>query len=66
MKALCLFCALLVLTGCGPRKQDYNRYKIITEGPVMLKLDTSTGQTWRWVPDYTGNSGSWKQVQTEP
>ena len=67
MKALCLLCALFALTGCKPKQQaGYNRYKIITKGPVMLKLDTETGTTWRWVADYSGNGGTWKPVQTEP
>jgi hypothetical protein len=66
MKAVCVLCALVALTACQPKQDKYNRYKIITEGPVMLKLDTETGQTWRWVPDYSGNGGTWKVVQTEP
>ena len=66
MRLACLFCSLLILNGCSDRQHSYNRYKIITNGPVMLKLDTQTGQTWRWVPDYSGNGGSWKSVQTEP
>jgi hypothetical protein len=32
----------------------------------MLKLDTETGETWRWAPDYSGTGGTWKVVKTEP
>jgi hypothetical protein len=66
MKAVYALSALILLVSCQPQRQKPNRYQIITEGPVMLKLDTETGQTWRWVTDYTGNGGTWKAVQTEP
>ncbi len=55
--------AFLALTSCQPQ---HDRYKIVTQGPIILKMDTETGQSWLWVPDYSGNSGSWKAVQTEP
>jgi hypothetical protein len=66
MKTVCVLCALVALTACQPKQDKYNRYQIITQGPVMLKLDTETGQTWCWVSDYSGNGGTWKVVQTEP
>jgi hypothetical protein len=63
MKTVCVLCALIALTGCQP-KQD--RYKIITQGSIILKMDTETGDTWRWAPDYSGTGGTWKAVKTEP
>ena len=63
MKTVLVFCALLALAGCQPRQ---DRYQIVTQGTLIWKLDTETGQSWRWVPDYSGNGGTWKAVQTEP
>jgi hypothetical protein len=66
MKTVLVLCALVALTACQP-KQD--RYKIITQGPVILKIDTETGQSWRWMPErdpLSQGGGSWQPVTPTP
>ena len=63
MKTVCVLCAVIAIAGCQPQ---HERYKITTEKSIIIKMDTDTGQSWRWVPDYSGNGGTWKAVQTEP
>jgi hypothetical protein len=44
MKTLCALCALALLTGCQPKP---DRYKVISENGIIIKVDTETGQSWR-------------------
>jgi hypothetical protein len=64
MKALSIFCAVIVLAGCEPEQHD--RYKIVTQGPLTFKVDTKTGQSWRWVPTSIDGGGKWEPVQNAP
>jgi uncharacterized protein YcfL len=61
MKALCFLFALLLI-GCEAKE---DRYKIITQGSVIMKIDTKTGQAWKWEPSFSG-AGEWKPIQNPP
>ncbi len=61
MKLLTIFLALLLIA-CE-EKQD--RYKIVTQGTLIMKIDTKTGKSWKWHPDVDGG-GEWQPVQEPP
>jgi hypothetical protein len=58
VKLLCVFFALLLIA-C---EEKQNRYQIITQGAVIMKIDTKTGKSWKWQPSRDGG-GEWRLVQ---
>ena len=60
MKILCLLFGLLLIA-CEAKE---DRYKIVTQGSLVMKIDTKTGQAWKWEPGSDG--GEWKPVQNPP
>jgi hypothetical protein len=40
MKAVLIFCCLVVLAGCAPR------YQVTSDSGIAWKLDTKTGDLW--------------------
>jgi len=58
-----VLCALVALTGCEPKLE---RYKIVTQRSVILKIDSETGQSWCWVPNENSPGGMWKSIPNAP
>jgi hypothetical protein len=61
MRTLAACCALILLFGCDNANES-DRYQIVTNGPVMMKIDKKTGQSWKWKPSVDGG-GEWELIQ---
>ena len=53
---------MAMMTACQPPRE---RYRIIMERSVIMKIDTETGQSWCWVANYNGGGGTWKAIPTD-
>ncbi|MFL6584475.1 MAG: hypothetical protein ACJ8KU_08145 [Chthoniobacterales bacterium] len=63
MKLIALLIGLVVLAFVASGCQQKERYKIVSEGGVIMKIDTDTGQSWRWTSD-GGPGGRWAPIDT--
>jgi hypothetical protein len=56
MKTVYMLCALAALTSCQPKVP---RYVIADHQVVIIKMDTKTGESWRWHAD------GWKPIPVQ-
>jgi hypothetical protein len=54
-------CAFTLLVACDSN-QEQDRYQIVTQGAVIMKIDKKTGQAWQWKPRIS-DGGEWAPVQ---